>query len=180
MNKALFLDRDGVINNEVEYLHKVEDFTFIKGVFETCRYFQSQDYLIIIITNQSGIARGYYSEQDYEVLTQWMINQFKNKGVSIDAIYHCPHHPDFDKVCDCRKPLPGMILKAQKEFDIDLLISILVGDKRSDMEAAKAAGIMNRILVKTGHDISKQDEESASMIINSLVELRHWHKKFYD
>ena len=119
MNRALFLDRDGVINIEKEYLYKIEDFEFIDGVFSTCWHFQDQGYLMIIITNQAGIARGKYSKNDFVKLTQWMLQKFTSQGISISKVYHCPHHPDFSGTCDCRKPNPGMICQAQKEFNLD-------------------------------------------------------------
>ncbi len=155
MNKALFLDRDGVINKEKNYLYKIEDFEFIDGVFETCKYFQDREYLIVIITNQAGIARGKYTEVEYQILTNWMINEFEKKGIKISKVYHCPHHPEFSGECECRKPKPKMILDAQKEFDIDLANSILVGDKNSDIEAGIKAGVKMNYLVETGHKIDE-------------------------
>lgn len=155
MNKALFLDRDGVINKEKNYLYKIEDFEFIDGVFETCKYFQDKGYLIIIITNQAGIARGKYTEDDYQILTDWMIKEFEKKNIKISKVYHCPHHPDFSGDCECRKPNPGMILQAKKDFDIDLSQSILVGDKNSDIEAGIKGGIVMNYLVSTGYEINK-------------------------
>ena len=155
MNKALFLDRDGVVNKEKNYLYKIEDFEFIDGVFETCRYFQDRGYLIIIITNQAGIARGKYTEKNYQVLTKWMIREFDKENIKISKVYHCPHHPDFSGECECRKPKPKMILDAQKEFDIDLENSILVGDKNSDIEAGINAGVKLNYLITTGHKISE-------------------------
>ena len=153
MNKALFLDRDGVINKEKNYLYKIEDFEFIDGVFETCKYFQDNGYLIIVITNQAGIARGKYTEDDYQTLTNWMIKEFEKNNIKISKVYYCPHHPDFSGDCECRKPNPGMILQAKKDFDIDLSQSILVGDKNSDIEAGINAGIKMNYLVETGHKI---------------------------
>jgi len=141
MKKALFLDRDGVVNKEKNYLYKVEDFEFIDGVFETCRHFQDKGYLIIIITNQAGIARGKYTEQDFNVLTKWMEDEFKKEGLEISKTYYCPHHPDFSGECECRKPQPGMLLQAKKDFSIDMKNSILVGDKNSDIEAGINAHI---------------------------------------
>lgn len=153
MNKALFLDRDGVINKEKNYLYKIEDFEFIDGVFDTCRYFQDKGYLIIIITNQAGIARGKYTENDYEVLTIWMTNQFERENIKVSKVYHCPHHPDFSGECECRKPNIGMLLEAQTDFNIDMSQSILVGDKNSDIEAGINAGIGQNYLITTGHKI---------------------------
>lgn len=169
MRKALFLDRDGVINKEKNYLYKIEDFEFIDGVFETCTYFQEKGYMIFIITNQAGIARGKYTEEDYQLLTNWMIKEFENESINISKVYHCPHHPDFSGECNCRKPNPNMILKAQKEFDIDLKNSILVGDKNSDIEAGIKATVGMNYLVNTGHKINKNEFDVK--IIKSLKDL---------
>lgn len=145
--KALFLDRDGVINIEKNYLYKAEDFEFIDGVFELCKHFQSLGFIIIVITNQSGIARGYYSENDFLKLSSWMVDEFKKQGITISRVYHCPHHPDFSGECECRKPKNGMVLKAQKDFDIDLKSSVLVGDSESDIEAAISSNITQTYLL---------------------------------
>ncbi|MDK2084127.1 D-glycero-beta-D-manno-heptose 1,7-bisphosphate 7-phosphatase [Aliarcobacter butzleri] len=168
-SKALFLDRDGVVNIEKNYLYKIEDFEFIDGIFETSKYFQDKGYLIIIITNQAGIARGKYTENDYQILTKWMINEFEKKDIKISKVYHCPHHPDFSVDCECRKPNIGMIMEAKKEFNIDLASSILVGDKMSDIEAGKKAGIGRNYLITTGHKIP--DDEKYSERINNLKEI---------
>ncbi len=143
---ALFLDRDGVINVEKNYLHKKEDFEFIDGIFELCHHYQDQGYLIVVVTNQSGIAREYYSEIDFANLTFWMIEAFAAKGVEIAQVYHCPHHPDISGDCDCRKPHPGMFLKAAKELNIDLVNSVLVGDSERDITAAHSAGLRETYL----------------------------------
>lgn len=141
MNRALFLDRDGVINQEINYLFRIEDFVFIDGIFEICDFYQKRGFVLIVVTNQAGIAKGYYSESDYTKLTEWMTAEFSGKGITIGKVYHCPHHPDISGECLCRKPNPGMIFEAQKEFDIDLQNSILIGDKQSDCETATHAGI---------------------------------------
>lgn len=145
MNKAVFLDRDGVINVDRGYVFRPEDFEFIDGIFDVCRRYQAQGYLLIVVTNQSGIARGLYSEQDFARLTGWMCERFREEGVTITAVYHCPHHPDFGppeaRRCNCRKPAPGLLLQAIAEHDIDPARSILIGDKPADMAAAAAAGI---------------------------------------
>ncbi|BCG64597.1 MAG: D-glycero-D-manno-heptose 1,7-bisphosphate phosphatase [Methyloprofundus sp.] len=170
MNKALFLDRDGVINIEKEYLYKIADFEFIEGVFDTCQYFQDQGYLIIIITNQAGIARGKYTENDFANLTQWMLEQFTQKGILISQVYHCPHHPSFTGDCPCRKPNPGMLIEAQQAFKLDLDKSILVGDKESDIQAGINAGIQQNILVRSGHLIDETNSK-ATQIIDSIKDL---------
>jgi D-glycero-D-manno-heptose 1,7-bisphosphate phosphatase len=155
MNKALFLDRDGVVNKEKIYLYKIEDFEFINGVIDVCRHFQGIGYLIVIITNQAGIAKGKYTENDYNILTKWMIKEFEKEGVFISKVYYCPHHPDVNGICGCRKPKPKMIFNAQKEFNIDLTQSILVGDKNSDIEAGLNANIATNYLITTGHKIKE-------------------------
>lgn len=145
--KALFLDRDGVINKEVNYLFKIEDFIFNKGIFSLCKKFQDKGYKIIVVTNQAGIARGFYKENDFQKLTKWMINEFFNRGIIIQKVYHCPHHPKYTGVCSCRKPNPGMIKKSELEFNLDLSKSVLIGDKTGDIEAGKNAGIGLNILI---------------------------------
>lgn len=170
MNKALFLDRDGVINIEKEYLYKIEDFEFIESVFETCKYFQDRGYLLIIITNQAGIARGKYNENDFERLNLWMIQQFTRKEIFISQVYHCPHHPEYTSPCNCRKPKPGMIIQAQREFNLDLSKSILVGDKEGDIQAGINAGISQNFLVRSGHPIDEVHSKAMN-IIDSIKNL---------
>lgn len=163
---ALFLDRDGVINIEKNYLHKKEDFEFIDGIFDLCQYYMAKGYYIIVVTNQSGIARGYYSEIDFSNLTLWMIDTFDEKGITIDQVYHCPHHPDISGECECRKPKPGMLLQAAKDFNIDLENSVLVGDSERDIEAAYNAGLKETYLF-TCEDTQTQ----ASKNIHTLKEI---------
>ena len=143
MKRALFLDRDGVINKEINYLYRKEDFIFIDGIFKICKFYQKLGFVLIVVTNQAGIAKGYYSENDYNKLTEWMIAEFSKKGVAIGKVYHCPHFPEITGECMCRKPNPGMLLQAKVEFNIDLPNSILIGDKQSDFDAASNAGINN-------------------------------------
>ena len=138
---ALFLDRDGVINIEKNYLYKKEDFEFVDGIFDVCRYFQNKGYEIIVVTNQSGICRGYYSEEEFAKLTEWMEQEFLKEKIVIAKTYYCPHHPDFTGNCSCRKPNPGMFLQAKEELEVDLENSVMIGDKPSDLEAAKRAGL---------------------------------------
>lgn len=147
--RALFLDRDGVVNIDKGYVYKIEDFEFVTGIFELCRYFQEKGYLLIIVTNQSGIARKLYTETDYKLLTTWMLTQFKTAGITINKVFHCPDHPDFTGPSNRRKPNPGMLFEAAKAFEIDLKESIMVGDKQSDMEAATRAGLGYQKLVNT-------------------------------
>ena len=165
--KTIFLDRDGVINKEINYLHKIDDFEFIDGVFETCQYLISLGYKIIVITNQSGIARGYYTANDFQIITDWMIAQFKKNGVNILDVFHCPHLPHSN--CNCRKPMPGMLLDAKYKHDIDMQNSWLIGDKENDIIAANSSGITNTILVKSGHKINELDS-NAKYILESIYQ----------
>jgi D-glycero-D-manno-heptose 1,7-bisphosphate phosphatase len=141
MRKALFIDRDGVINIDRVHVFHLKDFEFTDGIFDLCSKYSEEGFLIIVITNQAGIAKGLYSEKDFSKLTAWMITQFAKKGIRISEVYHCPHHPDFTGQCKCRKPEPGMILQAIKDFDLDISQCILIGDKESDLEAGRRAGI---------------------------------------
>jgi D-glycero-D-manno-heptose 1,7-bisphosphate phosphatase len=165
--KTIFLDRDGVINREVSYLHKIEDFEFIDGVFKICQYLNKLGYEIIIITNQSGIAREYYNEIDFEVLSKWMLSEFKKNNIKILDIFHCPHLPDSN--CECRKPKPGMLLLAKDKYNIDMQNSWLIGDKEDDIIAANNSNISNTILVKSGHKINEIDS-NAKYILESINE----------
>jgi D-glycero-D-manno-heptose 1,7-bisphosphate phosphatase len=170
MKKAVFLDRDGVINREKEYLSRIEDFEFIPGVLASCREFVMRGYAVVVITNQSGIARGYYDLADFEKLTLWMKEQFLNAGAPLTAVYCCPHHPEITGGCECRKPEPALILQAAQEYNLDLSQSILVGDKESDVGAGLNAGIPIVFLVTTGHDIDS-DQTKATKVIDSLDEI---------
>ena len=143
---ALFLDRDGVINVDHGYVHTPEKFEFVDGIFEIVAAANKAGYLVIVVTNQAGIGRGYYSEAQFHALTDWMKTKFIENGGRIDAVYFCPYHPEYGvgkyrRESDCRKPAPGMILTAMRDFDIDLGKSILVGDSLKDIYAANASGI---------------------------------------
>lgn len=146
--KTLFLDRDGVINVNHGYVYQKEKFEFIEGIFTLCRQAQKKGYQIIIITNQSGIAREYYSQDAFKQLSKWLEHQFWKQGIKIRQTLHCPHHPEFSHHCSCRKPKPGMVFKAKNRFGINLKQSILVGDSLSDMVCARTAGIKKNVLFK--------------------------------
>jgi D-glycero-D-manno-heptose 1,7-bisphosphate phosphatase len=155
LTPALFLDRDGVINVDHGYVHRIEDFDFIPGVFSLVRHGRQLGYRIIVVTNQAGIGRGYYSEAQFLHLTAWMKSRFQAEGASLDAVYHCPHHPEhgigaFRQDSPDRKPRPGMLLRAAKDCQLDLVRSVLVGDRVSDIEAAVAAGVPHRFLFRSG------------------------------
>ena len=163
MKKALFLDRDGVINEDIGYLHRPEEFRFKDGIFELCRAAKERGYLLIVATNQSGIARGYYSEEEYQKLTNWMRERFLEKGVLIDEIYHCPFYPDeklgvYGVDSPDRKPNPGMFLKAREQYDLDMGRCVAVGDRETDVEAAHKAGIgCNFLLSETPGEVNHRD-----------------------
>jgi len=168
MQKALFLDRDGVINIEKEYLYKIEDFEFMNGIFELCKHYQSLDYIIVVVTNQSGIARDYYTQENFDTLTTWMISEFLKNDTIVSKVYSCPHHPDISGKCSCRKPEPGMLLEAQKEFNIDMIKSIIIGDKERDIEAGLNAGLTKSYL----YDESEKIKSSkATKIVSKLKDI---------
>ena len=167
--KTIFLDRDGVINKDINYLHKIDDFEFIDGIFDVCLYFQSLGYKIIIITNQSGISRGYYSHSDYQKVTQWMLDQFQHKNINILDVFHCPHGPD--STCDCRKPKPGMFLTAKAKHNTDMEKSWMIGDKERDTIAANSAGIDNTILIRSSHRIDESNS-NAKIILDSIQQAK--------
>ncbi|MXN77546.1 D-glycero-beta-D-manno-heptose 1,7-bisphosphate 7-phosphatase [Burkholderia sp. 4701] len=144
--QALFLDRDGVINVDTGYAHCPEQIRFVDGIFELAATATRSGYKIFIITNQAGIGRGYYTEQEFLDLMHWIGERFAETGGAIEHTYFCPHHPEhgvgaYLQSCECRKPAPGMLLQAARDYDIDLARSIFVGDKQSDMEAGRQAGV---------------------------------------
>lgn len=159
MKKAAFLDRDGVINIDHGYVGKIEDFSWCEGIFDGLFRLQELGFELVIITNQSGIARGYYSEADFKSLTKWMLTGLEKQKIKIAKVYHCPHAPELN--CECRKPKPGMILQAASELNIDLASSILIGDKDSDIAAGKAAEVGKCFLL--GRDFTTLKEVAFSL-----------------
>lgn len=172
---AIFLDRDGVINQDTGYVSHSDDFIFIDGVIDAMKQLKQKGYQLVVVTNQSGIARGLFSEKDFIRLTEWMDWSLADRGVDLDGIYFCPHHPtegtgSETRACDCRKPAPGMFLEAAAELNINMSASYMVGDKVSDMKAAEAAGVGHKILVRTGKEITAEGEALAEAVYPSLVE----------
>ncbi len=185
MNKAVFLDRDGTINVEKHYLHKIGDFELLPGVIEGMRILQNAGYLLIIITNQSGIGRGYYTEDDFLKLNSWMVANLKNQGVHISHVYYCPHLPDakverYRKVCECRKPALGLYDQAVKNFDIDLSKSYAIGDKIRDCaicESSSCKGFLigenERVdLIEAVKDGKYQNIKYAQDLLDCAVQIR--------
>ena len=160
--KAAFLDRDGVINVDSGYVGRWEDFKFAPNAISLLRSLADEGYLLVVVTNQSGIARGMFTQVEYEALTARYVAALAEEGIDIAAVYHCPHHPDgrvaeYSRSCDCRKPKPGMILQAIRDHDIDPARSILIGDSERDLEAGRAAGIHRVVRVSAPLPISVSD-----------------------
>ena len=160
MNRAVFLDRDGVITQEPpHYAHKVSQLKLVPKSADAIRLLNENGFLVVVACNQAGIARGYYQEEDAIQFTQAMKDNLAREGAHIDASYYCPHHPQakierYRVNCNCRKPEPGMLIRAKKELDLDLKQSFMVGDKSSDIEAGKRAGC-KAIMVRTGQGVEE-------------------------
>lgn len=188
MNRAIFLDRDGTINVEKHYLHKIEDFTFLPNAIEGLKLLQNAGYLLVIVTNQSGIGRGYYTVEDFLTLNDWMLEILINQGVKIDKVYFCPHHPEartekYRVDCECRKPKVGMYQQAITELDIDVDASFAIGDKIRDCSICEQTNCQGFLIaeneksgiiaqVKNGEiaRVHYADNlyESAKLIVNSI------------
>jgi len=172
---ALFLDRDGVINVDRGYIHRSDQFEFVPGIFELARFWTNElRRLIVVITNQSGIGRGYFDESAYENLTRWMCDRFEAEHIAIAQVYHCPYHPlhgvgEYRRDHPWRKPNPGMILQAVSDLDLDPAQSAILGDKISDIEAGEAAGIGLRILVAS-HDFNESEGAPPHEVVANLSE----------
>jgi D-glycero-D-manno-heptose 1,7-bisphosphate phosphatase len=164
LQPALFLDRDGVINVDHGYVCTPDRTEFIDGIFDLVQLANQRNHRVVVVTNQAGIARGYYSEDEFRRYMEWMSGVFEEHQARLDAIYYCPHHPATGqtgclRACTCRKPAPGMILAARRDLALDLAASILVGDKPSDIAAGEAAGVGLCVQVgidgATGHSITE-------------------------
>ena len=176
LGKALFLDRDGVVHHEVGYLHAAKDVRWVEGIFELCRAAMELGYRLVVVTNQSGIARGLYTEAQYETLMTWMRGEFVARGVVLDAVYFCPYHPEhgvgaYKREHEDRKPGPGMLLRAAKDLGLDLGRSVMVGDRCSDVKAANAAGLKLAFLL-----VGTETKACAGqhVEVESLAEVREW------
>lgn len=152
---AIFLDRDGVVNDDACFVHRIEDFRFAAGVLTTLPALVRRGYQIIIVTNQSGIGRGYFDEQQYRGLTDWMRQRLMERQAPVTAVYHCPHRPE--DACGCRKPEPGMLLDAAGRHAVDLLRSWMIGDRETDIEAARRAGVAHTIRIGRPATVTQAD-----------------------
>ena len=176
MNKALFLDRDGVINVDFGYVHKIEDFTFKEGIFQLVRQANESGYLVIVVTNQAGIARGYFTVDQFHLLTKWMCDQFLKNNCLITEVYFSPYHPsegigEYKLETNCRKPAPGMLLNAIADWGLCASSSILVGDKETDIEAGINSGLGKTILLAEG---GFQPPSQASAVVRDLGQVREY------
>ncbi len=175
MKKAIFLDRDGTLNIDYGYVHEIDNFKFIDGSIDALRELKKMGYMLVLVTNQSGIARGYFSEDQFLQLTEWMDWSLAEQDVDLDGIYYCPHHPEgkgeYKEDCDCRKPKPGMLLQAIKELKIDPAQSIMVGDKVEDLKAGIGAKVKMNVLVRTGKPVTEEGEKVADYVLDSIVDL---------
>lgn len=172
--KAAFIDRDGVINEERNYVHRISDFVLLPGVIEGLSLMRDAGYLLIVVTNQAGIARGYYEQAEMERLHDHLRELLAEQGVSLDAIYFCPHHPQgsieaLSIECSCRKPSPGMLLQAAKDFNINLSASVLIGDKFSDVQAGKRAGVGRIAIVESGHKVEQAARLESDVVAKDLL-----------
>ncbi|MDB4125225.1 D-glycero-beta-D-manno-heptose 1,7-bisphosphate 7-phosphatase [Amylibacter sp.] len=170
--KAAFLDRDGVINIDNGYVSKWEDFEFLEGAISAMKQLHQAGYLLFVVTNQSGIARGYFSLDDFNELTLKMVETLAKAGVPVKKVYFCPHHKNgnvvkFSIECCCRKPAPGLLLRAQEEFNIDMGNSVMFGDKYSDYDAANRAGVENIYLIESAYTSEKKRFQE-QMLFDSL------------
>ncbi len=177
--RALFLDRDGVVNVEKNYVYCIEDFEFVPGIFELCTCARDLGFVPVVVTNQAGIGRGFYSEEDFQRLTAWMCGEFRARGIEIARVYHCPYHPtagigEYRRESFDRKPNPGMFLKARDELGLDMPASVLVGDKDSDIEAGRAAGVGTLIRLAADPVPGDRTGKDDVLVLDSLEAVRDW------
>ena len=177
--RALFLDRDGVINHEVGYLHRAEDVRWVDGILPLCRTAMELGYKLVVVTNQSGIARGLYSQAQFNTLTAWMRAELLRQGVALDAVYCCPYHPEhgvgeYKREHEDRKPGPGMLLRAARELGVDVARSVMVGDRCSDVGAGLAAGVRQCFLVE---GTEPQPCPGEHILVAELAAVERWLRK---
>ncbi len=174
MQPALFLDRDGVVNIDHGYVHRQRDFQFIDGIFDLVRSANQLGYVVCVVTNQAGIGRGFYTEKEFELLTQWMLEKFRVRGANIDGVYYCPYHHKhgigrYKVISKNRKPEPGMLLQAAAHHSINLSKSLIVGDKESDLQAGQNAGLKTLVAYRFSPQLSSAiSVDSLNQVISLL------------
>jgi len=174
--RALFLDRDGVVNREVGYLFRKEDVQFVDGIFSLCKAAKRLGYRLVVVTNQAGIARGLYTEGDYRALTKWMGEEFRREGVALDGVYHCPFHPKhgvgvYKREHEDRKPGAGMLRRAARDLHLALSESVMVGDRCTDVAAANAGSLRQAFLLRGTEPAACGGVHTA---VDSLAEVEAW------
>lgn len=177
--RAAFIDRDGVINEDRGYVVRSDDFALLPGAVDGLVLLQAAGYALVVVTNQSGLARGLYTDAEYQALTRHMTDLLQRRGVALAGVFHCPHHPDagigaLRLACACRKPRPGLLLRAADELGLDLSRSVLVGDRRSDIDAGRAAALAACVLVRSGHAVGAADADAADATVPDLLAAAHW------
>jgi D-glycero-D-manno-heptose 1,7-bisphosphate phosphatase len=165
-NKALFLDRDGIVNEDKEYPHRAEDIVFIPAIFDVCKAAVEKGYLIVVVTNQAGVAKGLFTEEQVQSLHQWMSGKFHERGITVAGFYYCPFHQngvveEYKRASFCRKPKPGMFLNAAKDLDIDLARSIMIGDKQSDRIELPE---LKCYIIKSQYSVDNYDFETVGQV----------------
>ncbi|AKC31885.1 D-glycero-beta-D-manno-heptose 1,7-bisphosphate 7-phosphatase [Candidatus Pantoea carbekii] len=183
---AIFFDRDGTLNVDYGYVHTIDNFQFIHGTLDALLTLKKMNFALVLVTNQSGIARNLFTESQFLSLTAWMYRSLAHCDIILDGIYYCPHLPEakleiYRQKCECRKPKPGMLIAAQRHLNTDMTASYMVGDTLEDMQAAKMACIGTKVLVKSGQPITNKAKRAADWIINSLADLpENIKKKSFD
>jgi len=170
-NRAVFLDRDGTVARDVHYCRQPEDFELLPTVPEAIRLLNINNFKVVVITNQSGIARGYFTEETLAQIHKKMVGELAKCGAKLDGVYYCPHHPD--EGCSCRKPKTALFLKSARELDIDFIFSFVVGDMQMDIDAGKALGCKT-VLVTTGPQGGNGIVDPPNYTANSLLEAAKW------
>ena len=174
--RALFLDRDGVVNVEVGYLYRPEEVRFVDGIFPLCRTAMKLGYRLIVVTNQAGIARGYYTEADFHTLMAFIQAELRAEQIELDAVYHCPFHPEhgvgqYKREHEDRKPGTGMLRRGARQFDLSLAESVMIGDRCSDIAAANAAGLRQAFLISGTEQLTCSGQY---LPVDSLAEVEQW------
>jgi D-glycero-D-manno-heptose 1,7-bisphosphate phosphatase len=181
LRRAVFLDRDGVLNQDRGYVSRPEEFEWLPGAIQALRALQRAGWALVVVTNQSGIARGLYGPAEYQNLTAWMHSELAQQGVALDGVYHCPHLPDaplaaWCRQCDCRKPAPGMLRRAARDLKLDLSAAVMIGDKPSDIAAGRAGRVAACIRIADGLDLASCDiaDPPAEFTCENLAQAADW------